>query len=135
MHKRIETIAKEVSFTAIRGRGPGGQNVNKVSSAASMLWDFFSSSEITPEQKSLIQNKLANSINNDGLLYLRSDEFRDLERNKARCLEKLEAMLTLAFHRPKPRKKTKPTYSSRVKNQISKTRRGDVKKLRKKVSY
>ncbi|HAZ11747.1 MAG: hypothetical protein A2X86_01020 [Bdellovibrionales bacterium GWA2_49_15] len=131
----LDAIAREVLFTAIRGRGPGGQNVNKVSSAASMLWAFLDSHAITPEQKGLIRNKLANSINNDNLLYIRSDEFRDLERNKARCLEKLEAMLKLAFHRPKPRKKTKPTYASTVRKKESKTRRGQVKKLRTKVSY
>ncbi|MBI2522563.1 MAG: aminoacyl-tRNA hydrolase [Bdellovibrio sp.] len=130
-----EAIAKEVTFTAIRGRGPGGQNVNKVSSAAHMLWAFLDSNTLTQEQKDLIRSKLANSINKDNLLYIRSDEFRDLERNKERCLKKLEIMLKSAFHRPKPRTKTKPTYASVVKKKESKTRRSQVKKLRTKVSY
>ena len=131
----LEAIAKEISFTATRGRGPGGQNVNKVSSSASMLWAFADSHAITSEQKHMIQSKLANCINKDNFLYIRSDEFRDLERNKARCLEKLEAMLRVAFHRPRPRKKTNPTYASTLRNKESKTRRGKVKKLRTKVSF
>jgi len=126
-------LRKEVSFVAVRSRGPGGQNVNKVSSAAVLYWNFNSSNLITDQQKALIQQKLQWAINKDGQLYTRSDEFRDLERNKNRCLEKLENLLTSAFHKPKKRTATKPTRSSKLRKLESKNRRSETKKMRQKV--
>lgn len=128
-------IHTEVQFQAVRSRGPGGQNVNKVSSAAFMVWDYQASLGLNSEEKALVRRKLANIINKEGQLYLRADEYRDLERNKARCLEKLERFLAGALHRDKPRKKTKPTYSSKLKKLESKNRRGVIKKNRGKVSW
>lgn len=128
-------ITQEVGFTAVRSRGPGGQNVNKVSSAAFLTWNFLSSQGLNEQQKQIVGIKLYNFINSENQLYLKSDEFRDLPRNKARALEKLENILIQAFHVPKKRKKTKPTKSSKIKNRESKSRRSDTKKLRAKVSY
>lgn len=123
----------EIQFSAIRSRGPGGQNVNKVSSAAQMHWDFQSSNSFSEIQKGLIAKKLSRVINKEGQVYLRSDEFRDLERNKDRCLEKLSELLKEAFHKPRPRKKTKPTKASQRKRIESKKQRGETKKYRQKV--
>lgn len=128
-------LEKEVFFKAVRSRGPGGQNVNKVSSAAILAWPYLHSSLLSAEQKNLIQNKLYNNINSNNELYLRSDEFRDLEKNKSRCIDKLIIMLVAAFHKDKPRKSTKPTYSSKVKKLESKARRGNIKQNRKKVDW
>ena len=131
----LEKIRSEVKFSAVRSRGPGGQNVNKVSSAAQLKWDFMLSEYLTENQKNLINQKLYNYINKNEELYLRSDEFRDLERNKAKCLQKLSELLRTAFHKPKPRKKTKPTKASKRKRLDSKRQRGETKKNRKKVDY
>jgi ribosome-associated protein len=131
----IQLIEREVVFIAVRSRGPGGQNVNKVSSAALLLWDFNLSFMISAEQKARIRFKLPSHINKEGQIYLRSDEFRDLERNKARCLEKLDALLKQAFHQDKPRRPTKPTRASKIRKLDSKKNRGDTKKLRQKVKY
>lgn len=125
---------KDISFKASKSRGPGGQNVNKVNSAALMLWDF-ENSDLNEEQKLTLRTKLSASINKEGLVFLRSDESRDLEKNKKRCLEKLEVMIKKAFFVPKTRKKTKPTFSSINKRISSKKNRGDTKKTRQKVSY
>lgn len=125
---------KDIYFKAMRSRGPGGQNVNKVNSAAMMIWKFQSSS-YSDEKKELIRTKLSEQINKDGEFYIRSDEFRDLERNKERCLEKLRLLLKKAFHIPKTRRKTKPTFSSVNKRIDSKKNRGDIKKGRQKVSH
>src|SRR4051794_10396300 len=97
-------IQNEVHFTAVRGRGPGGQNVNKVSSSAVLFWDYRSSMGLTEEEKNLIHLKMGNSINKEGQVFLRSDEFRDLEKNKNRCLDKLRSLLTAAVHKPKHRR-------------------------------
>ena len=131
----LQLIHSEISFSAVRSRGPGGQNVNKVSSAAQLKWDFMLSEFLTEHQKNLINEKLYNYINKNEELYLRSDEFRDLERNKARCLEKLGELLKKAFHKPKTRKKTKPTKASKKKRLDAKRQRGETKRNRKKVDY
>lgn len=130
-----EEILNEIVFTAVRSRGPGGQNVNKVSSAAFLVWNYLDSAGLSLDEKSRVRARLGNVINKENQIYLRSDEFRDLERNKARGIEKLFALLRGALHRDKPRKKTKPTYSSKVKKRESKKRRGEIKKNRGRVSW
>ncbi len=126
-------IRAEAVFIAVRSGGPGGQNVNKVSSAAVLYWDFNKSSLITENQKELVRKKLESHINKEGKLYIKSEEFRDLERNKNRCLEKVQKMLSEAFRESKKRKATKPSYSSKLKKRESKTRRAETKRLRQKL--
>lgn len=128
----IDLISQEVKFIAIRSRGPGGQNVNKVSSAALMLWAFEESRYVDDLQKALIRAKLGASINKENEIFLRSDEFRDLEQNKQGCLRKLEGLLARAFFKPKPRKATKPTKASKRRRLEGKKHRGDLKKERQK---
>jgi ribosome-associated protein len=130
MRIELPSLEREVKFEAVRSRGPGGQNVNKVSSAAVLFWNVGQSSLLNVEQKQRISDKLQNHMNREGEVFVRSDEFRDLERNKARSLEKLQDMIQQALHRPKPRRPTKPTKSSRLKRLDSKKRRGQTKKLR-----
>ena len=126
-------IENEVQIVAVRSRGPGGQNVNKVSSAAQLFWYYADSQGLSPSEKILIATRMRNMINSEGQVYLRADEFRDLERNKARVLDKLHALLVQALHQPKPRKATRPTKASRVRKLEGKTHRGQVKKSRQKV--
>ncbi len=129
----LDQIQNEVSFVAVRSRGPGGQNVNKVSSAAVMYWSFEISEALTPQQKELVRTKLQNSLNKENQLYVRSDEYRDLERNKARCLEKLTELLRFAFHKPKYRKPTRPTHGSKERKRESKSRRSETKQSRQRI--
>ena len=131
----FKVIESEVMIVAVRSRGPGGQNVNKVSSAAQLFWKFRDSAGLSLNEKNLVAGKMANLINNEEEVYLRADEFRDLERNKSRALEKLEAFLNRAIHRPKPRRVTKPTRASKVRKLDGKSRRGEVKRGRQKVSW
>lgn len=129
------TLRNEVWFEAMLSRGPGGQNVNRTASAAQLYWAFEHSRLLTEQEKIRIREKLGNRINADGYIYIRSDESRDLERNKARCLEKLVDCVRTALFVPKKRKKTRPTKASQVRRRESKSRRGEVKKLRKKIDY
>lgn len=126
-------IEKEIEFTAVRSRGPGGQNVNKVSSAAFLTWDYRFSQGLNEEQKHLIYTKLQNHLNKEGQLYLRSDEFRDLGMNKSRGIEKLKVLLEQAFYKPKKRKATKPTRASKEKKRQQKSRRSEIKKNRQRI--
>ncbi len=130
-----QQVLNEVSFTAIRSRGPGGQNVNKVSSSARLYWNLPKSSAFNEQELLLLLQKLGPELNKEGDLLLRSDEFRDLERNKERCLEKLRDLLAKALFKPKPRKKTKPTYSAKKKRREGKERDSKIKQSRKRVDY
>lgn len=131
----FQRIRDEVQIVATRSRGPGGQNVNKVSSAAQLFWNYTESTGLSPHEKFLVGEKLPNLINNEQQIFLRADEYRDLERNKARVLEKLEMFLLRALHKPKPRRATKPTRASKIRKLEGKTHRGKVKKTRQKVSW
>ncbi len=128
-------VAREVQIVAVRSRGPGGQNVNKVSSAAQLFWNFAVSEALSLAEKALVRARLTNLINRENEIFLRADEYRDLERNKARVLEKLKAFLIRALHQPKARRPTRPTRASKVRKLEGKSRRGEIKKSRGKVSW
>ena len=130
----MDGIRGEMTFVAVRSRGPGGQNVNKVTSAAVLYWDYGASAFLSPEQKELVRVKLARFINSEGRFWIRSDEFRDLEKNKSRCLEKLNNLLISAFHVPKKRKATKPSRASKMKGRAKKERRSETKRMRRRIS-
>lgn len=125
----------ELNFRAVRSRGPGGQNVNKVASAAILYWDFMSSAVFSEYEKKKIARKLESAINAEGVLHLRSDETRDLQRNKALAYEKLLKLVQKALFVPKPRKKTKPTRAQKEKRLKSKSRRSEIKSARQKIRH
>ncbi len=131
----FDGISTEVEYVAVRSRGPGGQNVNKVSSASLLFWSFATSTYLTDQEKNLLRGKLRNCINSEEQIYLRSDEFRDLQQNKNRCLEKLEEMLIAALHKPKFRKASKPTRASKKRKMESKVKRSETKKGRQKFRH
>ncbi|MBS1983669.1 MAG: aminoacyl-tRNA hydrolase [Bdellovibrionales bacterium] len=130
-----ERLLTEVEFAAVRSRGPGGQNVNKVSSAALLFWSFERSALLNEEQRALVREKMRNMINGEGQIYLRSDEFRDLQQNKERCLEKLQNFVTAALHKPKVRRPSRPTRASKVRKAEAKSRHSETKKNRQKLRY
>jgi ribosome-associated protein len=130
-----DELAREVSFHAQRGRGPGGQNVNKVASAVLLTWDYSRSALLDADQKARVGQGLAAVLNSRGEVQLRSDEFRDQERNKARAVEKLAERVAAALFVPRKRRPTKPTKASRIRRQESKVQRSRTKKLRGKPDW
>ncbi len=120
----------EFDFVSQRSRGPGGQNVNKTNSSVQLRWDFRSSQILSEEQKDIIQKKMSAIINTDGIVFIRSDVFRDLDQNRKEVLNRLQERLAKAFHKPKARRATKPTYSSQKKRVESKRHKSDIKKGR-----
>lgn len=98
-----EDLRREVRFKTSRSGGAGGQNVNKVETKVTLLWDFYSANSINIYQKECIARKLANRIQADGLLYLDSSESRSQLENKEIALDRLVNLLNTALMPTKKR--------------------------------
>lgn len=117
---------RDVTFTAIRAQGAGGQNVNKVSSAAHLRFDVNASS--LPEAVKARLLALPDSrIGGDGVIVIKAQDHRSLPRNQADALMRLQDMVDLAAHVPKARRPTRPSLASKVRRLDSKTRRSGIK--------
>jgi ribosome-associated protein len=129
----IEVPEEEIEFSAIRAQGAGGQNVNKVSSAIHLRFSIPNSS-LPEDIKQRLMLLSDQRITADGVVVIKAQTSRSQEQNKLEAIERLNALVNSVAVPPKPRKATKPTKSSQRKRMDSKTTRGDVKRLRGKVS-
>jgi ribosome-associated protein len=120
---------RDIKETFMRASGPGGQNVNKVSTAVELRYDI-TISGLPVDARARLEILAGRQLTQDNILVIQAQEFRSQERNRALALEKLVALLQKALTRPKPRRKTKPTYSSTLKRLETKVKRGHTKNLR-----
>ena len=117
----------EFQWSFVRAGGPGGQNVNKVESKAVLRWDMSGSPSLPPEVKARLRTQQRRRITSEGELLLNSQCFRDQERNRQDCLEKLRDLVQQAATAPKPRRRTKPTRGSRAARRREKRHRSTLK--------
>ena len=129
----IRLREEEVEFIAIRAQGAGGQNVNKVSNAIHLRFNIAASS-LPDELKSRLLTLRDQRISTDGVVVIKAQQHRSLERNKDDALVRLRELIAQAAFTPEPRRPTKPTRSSQKKRVESKVRRGLVKLQRGRVS-
>jgi len=122
----------EVDFIAIRAQGPGGQNVNKVSCAVHARFDIGASS-LPPEIKERLLARHDGRITREGVVVIKAQESRSLERNKEDALRRLQELVDQAGVVAKARKATRPTKGSQRRRVDSKVRAGKIKALRGKV--
>jgi ribosome-associated protein len=120
---------RDVKETFMRASGPGGQNVNKVSTAVELRYDV-TISGLPEDARDRLERLAGRQLTLDNILVVQAQEFRSQERNRALALEKLVALLQKSLIRPVPRRKTKPTYSSTLKRLETKVKRGKTKNLR-----
>lgn len=124
----------EISFHAIRAQGPGGQNVNKVSSAVHLRFDIASSSLPNVYKEKLLKRR-DHRITKDGLIIIKAQQYRSQEQNREDALFRLQELIKSATFKPKKRLSTKPTRASREKRIAGKIKRGRLKVSRGKVAY
>jgi ribosome-associated protein len=127
INDRLRIPDHELSWTFVRSGGPGGQNVNKVASKAVMRWDVAGSPSLPEDVKIRFRSQQRGRITTEGVLVLSSQRYRDQERNRQDCLDKLRAMILSAATLPKRRRPTKKTRGSQERRLQAKKRRAAIK--------
>ena len=125
----IHIDERDLRFDFIRSAGPGGQNVNKVSTAVQLRFSVLASSLPDPVKARLV--RLAGKrVTQDGVLIIEAKQFRTQEQNKEAAIRRLGDWVKKALEKPKPRRKTQPSRAARQKRLTVKKRRGEIKRLR-----
>ncbi len=127
----MKDFTRELSFKTSRSSGAGGQNVNKVETSVTVLWNVSESGFFNDYQKDLIQNKLKNRINADSLLFLTVSETRTQFANKNKAIEKILEIVNHALIIPKKRLATKPSKNQKQKRLDTKKKLSEKKENRK----
>jgi len=127
---QIQIPDAELTFSYSRSSGPGGQNVNKVSSRATLRWNVQETSALPPGVLERFLSQYASRLTTEGELLLHSQRFRDQNRNSEDCLNRLREMILAVEFPPKSRKRTRPTRGSNQRRLKDKKQRSERKKMR-----
>ena len=127
---KITLADEEITETFVRASGPGGQNVNKLSTAVELRFDARRSPNLPDDVSIRLQKLAGRRLTKDGIIVIESQRHRTQDRNRADAMDKLAALIKEAEHVPKPRKKTKPTRAAKAERVDQKVQRGKVKRMR-----
>jgi ribosome-associated protein len=122
---------RELTFEFIRASGPGGQNVNKVATSVQLRFDAARSLSLPQEVKSRLMKLAGRRVTSDGVLVIEAKKYRMQEQNRFDAIQRFSELVRKASEKPKPRRKTKPTKSSKEERLKNKRKRGEAKRMRK----
>ena len=125
----LQIDERQLQIDFVRASGPGGQNVNKVATAAQLRFDVQKSS-LPEEVKERLISLAGKRITNEGILVIEAKRFRTQEQNRDDAIQRFIDLMRKALVEPKARKKTRPTQASQEERLKEKKRRGEIKKMR-----
>ena len=120
----------EITFSFIQSSGPGGQNVNRVATAAQLHFNILLSAALDDRVKSRMIKLAGKRVSVEGVLIIEAKRYRSQEQNRLDALKRLTTLINQALIEPKPRKKTRPSVTARAARVSDKRKRGEQKKIR-----
>jgi ribosome-associated protein len=131
----ISLADQDLTWSFVRASGPGGQNVNKVATAAQLRFDLAGTQSLQPAVKQRLKSLAGRRVTDDGALIITARNQRTQEGNRREALERLAELVRRALVAPKPRKATRPTRAARERRLSSKVQRRATKQLRGRVRW
>ena len=126
----INLDEQEVEFVYTRSAGPGGQNVNKVSTAVQLRFNLVESTSLPPEVQQRLASLAGRRLTSQGVLVIDARQHRTQEQNRQAAQERLVRLIRMALEPPRPRHKTRPTHASIARRLEAKRKRSETKRLR-----